>query len=168
MLPVDLATCKRVDVPQLFERSAGVEHSSRNEEVRHVDGIRDGPQENQRSQSEDRTGGSRFKRKDQHDQSEYIGRCDRKESGAGRAYDRENQSECAAFSDSPGQPPFELAVPSSIDAPRHAPGGKSVDAPDDAPVVFRSHVVLAQCRDQYRTPNNGDEQSDPSMLAKPD
>ena len=77
LLPIDLAVRKKIDATQLVEHPARVEQSSRDEDVRHIDGIRDGPQENQRSQPQERAGRSRFERKDQHYQPEYIGSCDR-------------------------------------------------------------------------------------------
>src|SRR5207249_10642729 len=62
----------------------------------------------------------------------------------------------------------DVFVPALIEFPRHHPGGESVDAPNNPPVVMGLHIVLAQGGDQYRTSYQGNEQSDPRMPAKPD
>src|SRR6266446_6534560 len=153
-------------MPSFVQLIARIEHSFCNENVRHVDGVRDRSQKNQRSQSKDRARRSCFKREDEHDECENIRGCDRQESRASRTYEYDNESECAPLNNTSGEPFPELAIPISIDVPGNRPGGKSVYAPNNPPVVIGAHVALAQGRDQYRTSNHCEERTDPCMLAK--
>ena len=155
-------------MPSFVKLNARIEYSFCNEGVRHVDGVRDRSQKNQRPQSEDRARSPCFKREHEHDEREYIGSRDRKEGRARDAYEHDNESEHAALDNASGEPFLELFIPSLIDFPRHHAGGESVDAPNNPPVVMGVHIVLAQGGDQYRTSYQGNEQSDPRMPAKPD
>src|SRR5258706_3149231 len=98
-------------MPSCVKLSPRIEHSFCDEDVSHVDGVRNRPEENQGSQPEDRARSASLEREDEHDEREHVGGRDRQEGGARDAYEHHNESEHPPFSNASVKPFPELAPP---------------------------------------------------------